>query len=244
METVRLAVEMTGDPLVHTVPAGEQLPEPHLPEAFIAGAGHWSVGAGPGSASSAQGGSPTCASCGVAQPAHPPPRVLAPGTRTPHPCTRPPLSPGTGPPTEASSLGSSPVTRALLPEALGPSQGLPTSPERPLPRPPLWCSPHALAAGPWRRLQRGVGALRSLRPGCLLSIRTPWTERPWALSPQGRALRGPAQSPRPETEQPGWDSPHQRADSPHEADGDGEEGKWEHGLWSLDFSVCDLVPRR
>lgn len=41
-----LAAEMTGNPLVHTVPAGEQLPEPHLPGPFIAGAGHWSVGAG------------------------------------------------------------------------------------------------------------------------------------------------------------------------------------------------------
>ena len=106
--------------------------------------------------------------------------------------------------------------------------------------------PTGLGRGTAASASAGAGALGSLWPGCLLSIRTPWTERPWALSPQGRALGGPAQSLRPETEQPGWDSPHQRADSPHEADGDGEEGKREHGLLhgSLDLSVCDLVPRR
>lgn len=146
-----------------------------------------------------QGGSPTCASCGVAQPAHPPPHVLAPGTqlcgnlasaltpaRTPCPCTRPPLSPGTGHPTEASCLGSLPVTTALPPEALGPFAGTPHLPREASPMPSSAVLPTRL--GHWTAASAsawGRGALGSLQLGCPLSIRTWWTEQPWALPPQG-----------------------------------------------------------
>lgn len=96
---------------------------------------------------------------------------------------------------------------SLLPEALGPLQGLPSSPRRP-PPPPSAVRPTALAAGQQCRLQRaGEGALvtavRRLR-----SPRTRWMEQPCTLSPRGRVLGGSAQGPWLGPEQPGWRSTH------------------------------------
>lgn len=135
------------------------------------GAGRWSVGAGPGSGSSPQGDPP-----GRVHPAawpspdpHPGPWPLdaalwkpglssdpVPGPHVPALCPHCPLAQGPPwmPPVCAPCCDPS-----LLPEALGPLQGLPSSPRRP-PPPPSVVLPTALAVGQQCRLQRaGEGAL-------------------------------------------------------------------------------------
>ena len=148
-----------GDPLVHTVPAGKQLPEPQLPEPFIAGVG-WGQGTGQWEQGRALGESSgrfpdVCIlRCGPAWTPAPLPgpwdaALWEPG-RSSDPVPGPPVlalcphcpraqGPPWGLPVCAPCHDPS-----LLPEALGPFPGTPQLPREASPTPPLQCSPQ-----PW-----------------------------------------------------------------------------------------------
>lgn len=146
-----------GEPLVHTVPAGEQLPEPRFLALLVLAGGRALVsGSRARLWEQSSGRTPsTCASCGVAQPG-PPPWSLAPGMQL---CGN--LASALTPSQDPTSLHSAPtvpwhraprggllsvllaVTPASFPRPWGLCRDSPVPPGD-LPHPPLRCAPQ-----PW-----------------------------------------------------------------------------------------------
>lgn len=158
-----------GDPLVHTVPAGEQLPEPQPPEPFITGVG-WGQGTGQweqGRALGESSGRPpdVCILwCGPARTPTPLPGPWdaalwepglssdpVPGPPVPALC---PTVPGHRAPRGGFLSVLLAMNPASFPRPWGPFQGLPSSPRRPLP-PLLRSAPHSL--GRWTAALASAG---------------------------------------------------------------------------------------